>query len=208
MVGSRAGQRSPMRLVPTPRACACVCVWVSSGLGWRFASPKSKVNPVSDVFLRQPYVIHEEELGFVGRKKKKATSKLTAFKQDISSKRIPEIPLSWNEPVAAQPSAAQGAPTLGRATYRWICARCSRPGPAPLLSGDGWELAFSLAVFLMDSSYFCAPSSTEEEGRIRVLEGSFFSLPGLLSKLQERQLRACRCRLTHQSNRSWWGWWA
>lgn len=71
VVGSRAGQRSPVRLVPALRACACVCVWATSGPGWRFASPKSKVNPVSGVFFRQPYVIHEEELGFVGGKKKR-----------------------------------------------------------------------------------------------------------------------------------------
>lgn len=111
---SRAGQRSPVRLVPALRACACVCVWVTSGPGWRFASPKSKVNPVSGVFFRQPYMVHEEELGFVGRKKKRQLPK-QAFKQDISSERIPEIPLSWNVPVAPQPSAAEGAPPLGRA---------------------------------------------------------------------------------------------
>lgn len=102
--------------------------WCNSaqGLGCMFAPQKGKFYPVLIFFFFFfQATVHDmwRRIVFLlfACREIKVSYKLTSFKQAISSKRIIKIPLTciwplrWNVAVAAQASADQGAPTLGRA---------------------------------------------------------------------------------------------
>lgn len=226
--GSLAGQRSPTRLVPECwGCCGGIRVWeggnnLTSGPQLLLCSQRpercdSARDWVEGLLPEKARLIQYEMSfsgsaawytrknwgSFVGRKKKrkKASSKLTAFKQDIPSRRIAKTPPRWKVPVVAQPRAARGAAMLGRASGERVCARMTS-----LQCWVGVSLLFPCLfrgrlLFLCPAKY---RGGREENcsGRRRLVTPRF-----LVRATGKTTAYTCRSRLAHQSSRAWWGWW-